>query len=119
MGLSLAFGGLRAVIKDNVILGPSKRFGDSTEGGTSFGIELSTGDGSITTNNYIVNMAPAIEAMYSKGRHVTKGNYMCGSPYATKLGWNNRWYNSQNTFSANCSTIPWAKLLPPVPKRLF
>ena len=119
MGLSLAFGGLRAVIKDNVILGPSKRFGDSTEGGTSFGIELSTGDGSITTNNYIVNMAPAIEAMYSKGRHVTKGNYMCGSPYATKLGWNNRWYNSQNTFSANCSTVPWAKLLPPIPKRPF
>jgi hypothetical protein len=119
MGLSLAFGGLRAVIKDNVILGPSKRFGDSTEGGTSFGIELSTGDGSITTNNYIVNMAPAIEAMFAKGRHVTKDNYMCGSPYATELGWNSRWSNTQNTFSANCSTIPWAKLLPPVPKRPF
>ena len=119
MGLSLAFGGLRAVIRDNVILGPSKRFGDSSEGGTSFGIELSTGNGSVTVNNYIVNMAPAIESTYASGKHVIKDNYMCGSPYATELGWNSGWPESQNTFSANCSKIPWAKSLPPVPKRPF
>jgi hypothetical protein len=119
MGLSLAFGGLRAVIRNNIILGPSKRFGDATEGGTSFGIELSTGDGSVTTNNFIVNMAPAIEAAYASGSHSINGNYLCGSPYATQSGWNSRWPNSQNTFSANCSKIPWASLLPPVPKRPF
>ncbi|HKX32957.1 MAG TPA: glycosyl hydrolase family 28-related protein, partial [Blastocatellia bacterium] len=70
MGLSLAFGGLRATVRDNIILGPTQRFGASSEGGTSFGIELSTGDGSLTTHNYVVNMAPAIASNYATGNQV-------------------------------------------------
>jgi hypothetical protein len=120
MGLSLAFGGLRATVRDNIILGPSKRSGDSNEGGTSFGIELSTGDGSVTTNNYVVNMSPAIEAAYASGNHVVTGNQMCGSPYASEIGWNNRWWNNDhNSFSDTCSDAQWLSQIPPAPQRPF
>ena len=119
MGLSLAFAGLRTVVRNNIILGPTRQFGDSYEGGTSFGIELSTGEGSVTTNNYVVNMAPAIESGYATGDQAIKDNYLCGSLYATQLGWNERWANSQNFFSGTCTNVSWLTLLPPVPKRPF
>lgn len=119
MGLSLAFSGLRAVVRNNTIIGPTKQFGAPTDGGTSFGIELSTGDGSTTTENYIVNMAPAIESAHAGGKHVVQNNHLCGSPYATQLGWNNRWQNSPNSFSQTCANVAWLKQLPPAPQRSF
>jgi hypothetical protein len=73
----------------------------------------------MTTNNYIINMAPPIQPEYASGKHVIKDNQMCGSPYATQLGWNTEWRKSPNTFSDNCTRAPWLSKLPPAPQRPF